>query len=1159
MKNVNCSQNQFFFGFFNFSCGASLHFIGEYTLLATELRDCVGVSALKAEDTTGDWLIKKRVVEAWKNKNNKATKLSIPFAKSLMARKMHCNLQEIEKDSPKVSEVRKDSTSTLPQQQNKTSSFEDCGDSSVSSISTDSGCAVLTFLNFEPDGNWRIVAIPVRCLSHINLASSLHMDGLQLLLPPPPIDRLKIDQCKGPRSPLPHYAYSVKSFTRRNDNGSNVRRRCQNKIAKKAAQLNELNDVLGNSHSQSSLVCSSALFPDSSAAVNSSDKLMSITKEDKSLKKNSRKRLSKKIRQSKKKSSDSGSAEQEVPSLASETCSSNDMDKEAALMTYTAELEISSSDDRLVKDDCERSEMNGSTGVPESYKTFIDDIVDSLVLDSVSVGSHSDASTKDGETGIQSSKGGCGVASNSGDGYFPGQNVTNGVRDNCERNEGIRNGGQNFAPNDKRAKQKRTVSKSSSFNKFGNVGVSHGRPGKENSHSIWQKVQKKGSEECSGDSKKVNTTLSQSDSTVKKDPPIVQKPSSSSVNVTLKTDDKNPVKNKVDRKTKVKMDSTSRKGLGSYSRKGSHFDRSTLNDDATVCSQQNDMSHVSYQENNQQRLTSVSGLSSDTNCVTDGFQTNRVEQITSELVHSSESESPKKACNDIASMNTENIDIQDSSLATPCEDSDQLNMSNEQSSISCNPLGDEADQREKEVSHADYNAQSHSSGTSGLWKWIPIGKKDTGLTKSESSSSSPEHSDAPHSKNINLDSNVEPQVASTSQNQDSSLNASRTGTGQVYSNFGGLVEGENQALGNQVACTVIENSVNHDAANQMVYECENQETLDNDSYRIAQAVNDACGAQLACEALHMATGDPIAEIERLLHFCSPVICQSSNSPGCFTCAQNSVGCVSLCRHDIPDVSLGCLWQWYEKHGSYGLEIRGQDYENPKKLGGIGNSMFRAYFVPSLSAVQLFKNHENQLANGDDEFPFITSTCYSDLELLYEYFELEQPQQRRPLYDKIQELVGGDTPMLAQIYGDPSKLESINLRDLHPRSWYSVAWYPIYRIPDGNFRAAFLTYHSLGHLVRRSRNPDSPTVGSCIVSPAVGLQSYNAQGECWFQLRQSALAAEMLGLNPSILLKERLRTLEETASLMAKAVVNKDNKICANRHPDYEFFLSRRRY
>lgn len=68
-----------------------------------------------------------------------------------------------------------------------------------------------------------------------------------------------------------------------------------------------------------------------------------------------------------------------------------------------------------------------------------------------------------------------------------------------------------------------------------------------------------------------------------------------------------------------------------------------------------------------------------------------------------------------------------------------------------------------------------------------------------------------------------------------------------------------------------------------------------------------------------------------------------------------------------------------------------------------------------------------------------------------------------------------------------------------------------------------------------------------------------QGECWFQLSPSAKKAEILGVNPSILLKERLRTLEETASLMARAVVNKGNQICTNRHPDYEFFVSRRRY
>ena len=64
--------------------------------------------------------------------------------------------------------------------------------------------------------------------------------------------------------------------------------------------------------------------------------------------------------------------------------------------------------------------------------------------------------------------------------------------------------------------------------------------------------------------------------------------------------------------------------------------------------------------------------------------------------------------------------------------------------------------------------------------------------------------------------------------------------------------------------------------------------------------------------------------------------------------------------------------------------------------------------------------------------------------------------------------------------------------MHSDFRYSVAWYPIYRIPDGNFHAAFLTYHSLGHLVRRSAKFDKPSVDACIVSPVVGLQSYSAQ-------------------------------------------------------------------
>ena len=101
----------------------------------------------------------------------------------------------------------------------------------------------------------------------------------------------------------------------------------------------------------------------------------------------------------------------------------------------------------------------------------------------------------------------------------------------------------------------------------------------------------------------------------------------------------------------------------------------------------------------------------------------------------------------------------------------QSNMSEELSPDSCNLEGDEVGQTEKEVSSANYNAEILSSGTT-LWKWVPVGKKDRGLEKSESNNSPPEYSDASSSNNSNSESSVEPEVAS-SKNQDSSLNATR--------------------------------------------------------------------------------------------------------------------------------------------------------------------------------------------------------------------------------------------------------------------------------------------------------------------------------------------------------------------------------------------------
>ncbi|KAI4347368.1 hypothetical protein L6164_008184 [Bauhinia variegata] len=1180
---------------------------------------------------------------------------------------MHCALQQIGTDSSKVSKAQKDSLSRKYQEQNICATYlKDCEESSVSRSNSDSRFAIVEFFTLKPDGNWRIVAVPVRCLNHISSTSHVSMDGLQLVFPPP-LNRLKIDQCKGHGGLLPEYGHSVKSLNGGSITGSKVHRRCQNKIASRASKLYELS---GNSFSQSSLICSNSsdLFP-ASSEVNSSDMFMSNSKGDKPLKKNSRKKSRKRSRQTKKQSRDSASTAPEVlpeeyvhvGSTSTSLCS-NDVDNEVRLMSYSTDLETSFSDDRLIKNDSARREMDdnlaeaakacysyldememsevtshtvqkssGQSEICDSkneiqnrgpefedidgemedkqkdqiccfngmYSKEASQIQDSLVLGSVSVGSNSDESTNVGDIVKPSYKASCAIGLavppgfNSGDGCILGHKL-NGVGNTCDQDDQMRHGALNCSNNDKKVKQKRKAQQNSGVNKFGGVGNFHGRTGKENSHSVWQKVQKNDHDECNGDMKKVNSTFSQSDAAMKRAPPIDKSCNFTGANILSKSEEKKHLKNNVGRKSKGKKDQASQKEHCSYARKGSHFNRVILNDNAKTSVQQNGMLYISSQEENQ-GLTSSSGSHYDINSPRVGHQSGQVEQMASESVHSAqmhleESKPPKSVRNTICTMTDRNKDNQDSSSPMPYDRINQLRMSEEQYPFYHHLLKDKVGQIDKEVSSAGYNEQNTSAGST-LWKWIPIGKKETGLAFSESTSSLVEYSDRPPNKDIMLESNVSPKGVSISQNNVSSSNESRTCVGQTDSNFSCLDEDENQKL-------LTEKSDKYVAANHLICECENQDVLGSYSYKISQAINDVCKVQKACEAVHIATGGPMAEFERLLHCCSPVICQSPN-------VIHADG-IPLCKHETPDLSLGCLWQWYEKHGSYGLEIKAQDCKSPTEVGACCFP-FRAYFVPSLSAVQLFKNHKCQCVKSSDKFPHckasevcetsninvsaasqdasiltptnqihcseapftsnkdnasarsINSTCSGDLELLFEYFESEQPQQRRPLFEKMRELVRGDVSAQSELYGDPSKLDSINLQDLHPRSWYSVAWYPIYRIPDGNFRASFLTYHSFGHLVNRSTKTGSLTVNSGIVAPVVGLQSYNAQGECWFQLRHSAVSAENLGLNPSMLLKEHLRTLEETASLMARLVVNKGNQICTNRQPDYEFFLSRRRY
>lgn len=79
-----------------------------------------------------------------------------------------------------------------------------------------------------------------------------------------------------------------------------------------------------------------------------------------------------------------------------------------------------------------------------------------------------------------------------------------------------------------------------------------------------------------------------------------------------------------------------------------------------------------------------------------------------------------------------------------------------------------------------------------------------------------------------------------------------------------------------------------------------------------------------------------------------------------------------------------------------------------------------------------------------------------------------------------------------------------IKDLHPASWYAVAWYPVYRIPDAPLVTRFLTFHSFAPIVNSIQNSldmlqegREPVLGSWPV-PVHGLKWYNMHGERWLE-------------------------------------------------------------
>ena len=145
-----------------------------------------------------------------------------------------------------------------------------------------------------------------------------------------------------------------------------------------------------------------------------------------------------------------------------------------------------------------------------------------------------------------------------------------------------------------------------------------------------------------------------------------------------------------------------------------------------------------------------------------------------------------------------------------------------------------------------------------------------------------------------------------------------------------------------------------------------------------------------------------------------------------------------------------LWASFVEPSAFGAEV-------PLRLQeGLDVSQ---YYVPFLSGMQLFtrgrEDGEDDAKEDDQRMASAGSVRVrpGGTRLIFEFFEKASPYTRASLSDTIRGIME-EQPELAELTSD----------DLAPSSWMSVAWYPIYRIPQGTMlhdvQGCFLTYHAL---------------------------------------------------------------------------------------------------
>ncbi|KAK9866176.1 hypothetical protein WJX84_003442 [Apatococcus fuscideae] len=212
--------------------------------------------------------------------------------------------------------------------------------------------------------------------------------------------------------------------------------------------------------------------------------------------------------------------------------------------------------------------------------------------------------------------------------------------------------------------------------------------------------------------------------------------------------------------------------------------------------------------------------------------------------------------------------------------------------------------------------------------------------------------------------------------------------------------------------------------------------------------------------------------------------------------------------------LADVWQSFESWSAFGAEV-------PLQVSADQEQVTQCY-VPYLSALQLF---EKAAPQSRDPVPSVPppSSCFSDDDLIeplssnvstassslstdsdsedgklgpsparlshgsvlrpipsdpkkviFEFYETVGPHLRDPLTSRIE-----------QLSKECPDLVNLDSSSIHPASWVSIAWYPIYSIPSNGQRlsdlgACFLTFHSLALPSRHM----GPWQGSAVIRSAV---------------------------------------------------------------------------